>query len=193
MVEISPPSRLASPEGSAMPTSRSKPVWPAYVIALLALFCSLGGPAYAASLITGADVKDGSLTGADLKNGSVKGADVKDGSLASADLSEAAQAALAGQDGETGPSGTAGACGAGQELRWLTVGLTADAVLVDHTVRVGRCLGTGMQVLGDGIVQLPEECDDGNLVTGDGCDTSGMLEGTPGLVFFPSGQLAYVP
>jgi hypothetical protein len=50
----------------------------------------------AASLITGADIKNGSITGkdvkdgslasADIKNGSLTGKDVKDGSLASADI-----------------------------------------------------------------------------------------------------------
>lgn len=179
-----------------MVTSRNKPVWPAYTIALLALFCALGGPAYAGSLITGADIKDGSVTGVDLKNGTVKGADVKNGSLATGDLSEAAQAELAGQDGldgDTGPSGTAGACGAFEELRWLKVGLMSGAVQVDQTVRIGRCVGTGTQVMGDGIVQLPEDCDDGNLVGGDGCDVGGFLEEAPGLLFFPADELTYVP
>ena len=40
----------------------------------------------AAALITGADVKDGSLTGADVKNGSLTGADVEDGSIGSVEL-----------------------------------------------------------------------------------------------------------
>ena len=42
--------------------------------------------ATAAALITGADVKDGSLTGADVKNGSLTGADVEDGSIGSVEL-----------------------------------------------------------------------------------------------------------
>ena len=40
----------------------------------------------AATLITGADVKDGSLTGADVRNGSLTGFDVKNGSLGGVDV-----------------------------------------------------------------------------------------------------------
>jgi hypothetical protein len=38
--------------------------------------------------LTGVDIKDGSLGGRDLKNGSVTGADVKDGSIGSADIAD---------------------------------------------------------------------------------------------------------
>jgi hypothetical protein len=38
--------------------------------------------------LTGLDIKDGSLGGRDLKNGSVTGADVKDGSIGSADIAD---------------------------------------------------------------------------------------------------------
>jgi len=166
-----------------MATPPTRPVWPAYTIALLALFSAVGGPAYAEALITGADIKDGSVASIDLKNDSVKAVDVKNGSLTSNDLSAAAKADL---------SGTAGACGEGEELRWLKVALTADGVRVDQTLRIGRCLGTGEQFMGDGIVQLPEECDTGGIA-GSGCSATGMLEGTPGVDFFPDGEMHYMP
>lgn len=136
----------------------------------------------AARLITGADIKDGSVTGVDLKDVSVKGIDIKDGSLASKDLSAAARSDL---------SGTTGACGAGQELRWLQVALTADGGEVDRTLRIGRCFAAGEQIMGDGAVQWGEECDTGGA--GQGCSFTGELEGTPGVDFFPDGGLTYVP
>ena len=46
------------------------------VVAYLALFVALGGSAYAAATITGADVVDRSLTGVDIRNGTVRSADV---------------------------------------------------------------------------------------------------------------------
>ncbi|MGB0100799.1 MAG: hypothetical protein WBP61_11015 [Nocardioides sp.] len=51
----------------------------ALVVALFALVASLGGVSYAGKLITGKDVKNGSLTGADVKNGSIKSADLAPG------------------------------------------------------------------------------------------------------------------
>ena len=37
----------------------------------MALFAALGGSAYAATTITGADIKDGTVTGRDVKNRSI--------------------------------------------------------------------------------------------------------------------------
>ena len=51
------------------------------VIASLALFVALGGSATAATLITGAKIKNGTITGKDIKNSTVTGAKVKNGSL----------------------------------------------------------------------------------------------------------------
>jgi hypothetical protein len=132
----------------------------------------------AARLVTGADIKDGSVASADLKDGSARSVDVKDGSLASKDLSAAARAEL----------GTAGACGDGQELRWVKVALTSDGSEVDRTLRIGRCFATGQQMMGDGVLQWPEECDGGS-----GCSPDGQLQGTLGVDFFPDGALTYAP
>jgi len=52
---------------------------PALVVALLALFVALGGPAQAARLITAKDVKRNSLTGKQIKNGSLSVADLSKG------------------------------------------------------------------------------------------------------------------
>ena len=48
-------------------------------MATITVFIALGGSSYAAITVTGRNVKDGSslLTGADIKNGSLGGADIR--------------------------------------------------------------------------------------------------------------------
>jgi Collagen triple helix repeat (20 copies) len=106
----------------------SKLFRPSQVVAYVALFVALGGTSFAAVMVTGRQVKDGSLTGTDLKNGSVTGKDLKnrsvttydirDGSLMAKDfkfgqLPAAAAGAqgLRGFKGDTGSTGAAGATG----------------------------------------------------------------------------------
>lgn len=74
------------------------------VVAFVALFLSLTGGAIAAKLITGKDIRDGSLTSKDLKKGTV----------GVGSLSAETQALIrrAGLQGETGASGAPGAKGA---------------------------------------------------------------------------------
>ena len=80
---------------------------PSMVVALLALTVAMGGTAYAAVVITGANVKDGSLRSADIADGrhGVQSRDVKNGSLGVIDLSAAARARLKGNAGATGATG----------------------------------------------------------------------------------------
>ena len=80
-----------------------------------------GTTATAASLITGADVKDNSLTGADIRNirtsdiadNAIRHNDIRNGTIRLADLSPALRTALArgGPVGPAGPAGPAGAAG----------------------------------------------------------------------------------
>ena len=58
----------------------------ANVTASLALFLALAGSSYAALVVTGKTVKDGSLTGRDIRHGSLTGGDVKDASLGARDF-----------------------------------------------------------------------------------------------------------
>ena len=51
----------------------------ANVVATLALFLALGGVGYAAVVVTGKNVKDGSLTGKDVRDGSLRTADLAKG------------------------------------------------------------------------------------------------------------------
>ncbi len=78
---------------------------PALLLAVAVVLVSVAGSATAAKLITGKQIKDGSiasidvrnnsLTGADVKSSSLTGGDVADGSLAGADV---ADGSLAGAD-----------------------------------------------------------------------------------------------
>ena len=84
------------------------------VVALLALFTAMGGTAYAAVVITGTNVKDGTLRSADIADGlyGVQSRDVKNASLGAIDLSAAARTSLKGNAGPTGPAGSTGTSGA---------------------------------------------------------------------------------
>ncbi len=85
-----------------------------------ALIVGTGSGAYAHSLITGSDIK----------NGTVTGADIKDGSLGVVDLSPKARAALHGAKGATGTTGAKGATGAtGAQGPAGTAGKDGDSYL----------------------------------------------------------------
>jgi hypothetical protein len=89
----------------------------ANVVSTICLFIVLGGSAFAAAtVITGKNVKNGSLTGKDVKNSSLTGADLRSESVNSSDVRNGA---LLGQDfapgqlpqGPQGPKGDTGAKG----------------------------------------------------------------------------------
>jgi hypothetical protein len=72
-----------------------KHLTPSMIVALIALLVSLSGGAYAATKLTGADIKNSSLTGADIKSSSLTGADIKNSSLTGTDVKSST---LTGQD-----------------------------------------------------------------------------------------------
>jgi len=76
----------------------------ALLLAVLVLSVGLGGTAAAVSLVTGKQIKDGSVRSRDIGNGSLTGSDVADKSLTPADFTGSIQ-------GPTGPQGPAGAQG----------------------------------------------------------------------------------
>jgi hypothetical protein len=82
------------------------------VVALVALVAASAGVGNAAtSLITGKQIKNGTVTGADIKDGSIAGKDIKNGSVPIAKLSgklPTGPAGPAGPAGATGPTGPAG-------------------------------------------------------------------------------------
>jgi hypothetical protein len=65
---------------------------PALVIALLALFVSLGGTGYAALRVTGKNIANNSITGQDVKTRSLSGSDVKRNTLTGAQIRESSLA-----------------------------------------------------------------------------------------------------
>ena len=91
-----------------MHTPRRKFLTYANVLATLALFVALGGGAYAATLITGKQIKDGSITSADIKNGSLIALDFKAGQLKTGPAGPAGPAGTAGTPGAAGAPGAAG-------------------------------------------------------------------------------------
>lgn len=90
-----------------MHTPRRKFLTYANVLATLALFVALGGSAYAATLITGKQIKDGSITSADIKNGSLLALDFKAGQVPAGPAGPAGTAGAAGAAGAPGVAGTA--------------------------------------------------------------------------------------
>jgi hypothetical protein len=82
------------------------------LVACLALFALLAGGATAAKLVTGKNVKNGSLTGSDVKNGSLTGKDIKRRSVTLDRIKGALPAGKQGPQGAQGPPGPAtGAAG----------------------------------------------------------------------------------
>lgn len=79
-------------------------------LAAVALFFALGGGAYAAVVITGKNVRDGSLTGKDVKDGSL-GLEDFDRDDIRGPRGDAGPAGPAGPAGVAGPAGPAGAPG----------------------------------------------------------------------------------
>lgn len=77
-------------------------------VLLLAVPATVAG---AAALITGKDVKDGSLRSADVKDRSLTGKDVKDGSLTRRDYTGPVEEGPTGPTGPQGPPGPQGAEG----------------------------------------------------------------------------------
>lgn len=73
----------------------------ANLVATIAVFVALSGTSYAALVVTGKTVKNGSLTGADVKNRS----------LGAGELSRRARSSLRGSAGSAGPAGPQGATG----------------------------------------------------------------------------------
>jgi hypothetical protein len=61
---------------------------PAMVVAVIALAVSLGGSAYAALVITGKNIKNGTVTGKDIRSHSLRGSDVKHDGIGGGSIKE---------------------------------------------------------------------------------------------------------
>jgi len=101
---------------------------PSLVISILALFVALSGTSYAVTVVTGKNVRDGSLTGKDVKDNSLTSGDVRNGSLRLRDFrSGELTKGATGARGPAGPAGPAGAAGApGSAIAFARVAATGD-------------------------------------------------------------------
>ncbi len=121
------------------------------VLATLALFFALGGTAYAGAqaLVTGSQVKDGSLTGADLADRTI---DVNKLTGAAVSLLKGARGA-AGTAGPAGPSGQAGPAGApgptGATGATGPAGATGAAGPAGTAIALASCAKTEAQSVAD--------------------------------------------
>ena len=78
----------------------------AYVVSIIALVVASAGSAVAATVITGKNVKDGSLTGKDVKKNALGSGQIKNGSITAKDINGSAP--LTGPTGPQGPQGIQG-------------------------------------------------------------------------------------
>ena len=101
---------------------------PSMIIALVALFVSLSGGAYAALVVTGKAVKNNSLTGVDIKDRSLTAKEFKRGGLPTG---------AAGRDGANGRDGAQGATGPGCDLRAAERRLRSASTCRDTTLTPG--------------------------------------------------------
>ena len=83
----------------------------ANVTSTACLFILLGGSAYAATAITGSDVRNGSLTSADVRDHSLRARDFKAGELPRGPQGDSGPAGPAGPQGAAGPAGAPGEAG----------------------------------------------------------------------------------
>src|SRR3954468_16628757 len=83
----------------------------ANVVSSICLFIVLGGSAYAATQITGKQIKDNTVSSADIKNKSLVAGDFKPGQLSSAGVGAPGPQGPKGDAGPQGPKGDTGAKG----------------------------------------------------------------------------------
>jgi hypothetical protein len=126
---------------------------PALVISLVALFVSIGGIGYAATTITGKNVKNSSLTGKDVKNSSLTGSDIKNSSLSGKDIKNNS---LTGSDvlesklGKVPTAGAADTAGSARISQVRTVTATGTAPNDGSAGTATATCPTGLSVVGGG-------------------------------------------
>lgn len=98
-----------------------------HCVAYLALFIALGGTSYAASQITGAQVKDGTLTGADFAAGSISSDQLAPQAKASAKRGKRGPRGYRGYRGPQGVPGVPGPAGAAGISQYEVVRATSPA------------------------------------------------------------------
>jgi hypothetical protein len=108
---------------------------PSMVVALAALFVALGGSAYAAIVITGHNIRNGTVTGADIKNNSLASKDVKHNSLGGVAIAESKLKTVPGALQADGLS------------RWAVVNASGQLVRGRNVTSVARTSSGRYQVI----------------------------------------------
>ena len=90
---------------------------PAMVVAVVALIVSLTGSAYAALVITGKNIKNGTVTGRDIRNHSLSGRDVRHDGIGGGSIKESSLGAVPISFLTAGAARFAVVNGAGQAVR----------------------------------------------------------------------------
>ena len=112
---------------------------PSLVVALVALFVSLGGVSYGAALvITGKQIKNGTVTGRDVRNNSLTGRDVKESTLGNVRSSSRASRATRATSAVSADNATelggaaAGAYAKSADILHATVDTSATGATLAH-------------------------------------------------------------
>jgi hypothetical protein len=138
----SDPDRASTPHDQERPPTLGRSA--VLLVGVLGLLFAFAGSAGAASLITGRNIKDGTIASVDLRDGRLQGVDIRDGSLTRTDFGKLPT----GAEGPQGGQGLAGADGVQgvrrrQESRNL---LSGEFIFV--TV---QCPPDSTQVVGGGL------------------------------------------
>jgi hypothetical protein len=125
------------------------------LVVMTTLLLGFAGSATAGVVITGKQIKDGTITSKDLRNGDLRGVDVKDGSLTQAEF-DVQIIGMSGPTGDQGPTGSPGTAG-------LVYSIEAHSIPKGATHTWGAPCPTGTRVLSGGgsadtagVVQLVE-------------------------------------
>jgi hypothetical protein len=117
------------------------------VLAAVALVVSIAGSAAATALVTGTQIKDGSVTGRDIHTHTIKDVDIRDGSLTARDFAGGSVTGPAGAQGDTGPAGVVGPTGhSGLEYDVTTFTIDPDS----YFSQVAPCTTAGKVALAGG-------------------------------------------
>jgi hypothetical protein len=130
--------------GSARRGRRTSWPSPALVVSIVALVLALAGGATAATLITGKQVRNGSLTGLDIKDKSLTAKDFK-GALRGP-KGTPGQTGPAGAPGQTGPAGPAPTCPTGTVLHEFACIETAQRPLATWFAARDACRALGRRL-----------------------------------------------
>lgn len=164
---------------------------PALVISIVALVVALGGTGYAATQLTGRDIRNHSIASADLASGSVTSRTIKNRAVSRRHLTPALRRRLdrigspgpMGPPGPAGPAGPAGVTGAsGPEGPAGPVGARGPAGVTDVVTRSATVSGTGVKA------SVTASCLPGEVAVGGSSDVVVTDTGAPAVYLKGAGS-----